>query len=60
MEFVWNLSFVIWDLMNFILVKGKTVKSIEISQENIEKNNELNHIDSLDFFLNDDEINKKN
>ncbi len=64
-----GLSFIIKNLLIIIVTfsylyfyffLGKTVKSIEISQENIKKNDELNHVDSLDFFLNDDEINKKN
>ena len=44
----------------FYFFLGKTVKSIENTKKNIKKNDELNHIDSLDFFLNDDEMNRKN
>ena len=57
-----NLLIIIvtFSYLYFYFFLGKTVKSIEISQENIKKNDELNHIDTLDFFLNDDEINKKN
>jgi TRAP-type mannitol/chloroaromatic compound transport system permease small subunit len=64
-----GLSFIVKNLLIIIVTfsylyfyffLGKTVKSIEISQEIIKKNDELNRIDSLDFFLNDDEINKKN
>jgi len=42
----------------FYFFLGKATKSIETSQKNTKKNDELNHVDSLDFFLNDDEINR--
>ena len=63
-----GLSFIVKNLLIIIVTfsylyfyffLGKTVKSIEISQENIKKNDGLNSTDSLDFFLNDDELNKK-
>ena len=41
-------------------LSAKIDKESIFPQENIKKNDELNHVDSLDFFLNDDEINKKN
>ena len=50
---------VTFSYLYFYFFLGKTVKSIEISQENIKKNDGLNSTDSLDFFLNDDELNKK-
>ena len=62
-----GLSFIVKNLLIIIVTisylyfyffLGKATKSIEISQKNIEKNDELNHVDSLDFFLNDDEINR--
>jgi hypothetical protein len=39
---------------------GKATKSIETSQKNIKKNDELDRVDSLDYFLEEEEINKKN
>ncbi len=61
-----GLSFVIKNILIFIVaiayfyfysVLGKTKKSIEKSQENIRS--ELDRVDSLDYFLNDEEVNKK-
>ena len=63
------LSFIVKNLLIIIVTisclyfyffLGKATKSIETSQKNIKKNDELNHVDSLDFFLNDDEINRWN
>ena len=62
-----GLSFIVKNLLIIIVTisylyfyffLGKATKLIEISQKNIKKNDELNHVDSLDFFLNDDEINR--
>ena len=62
-----GLSFIVKNLLIIIVTisclyfyffLGKATKSIETSQKNIKKNDELNHVDSLDFFLNDDEINR--
>ena len=57
-----NLSIIIVTIsyLYFYFFLGKTVKSIESSQENIKKNDELDRVDSLDYFLNEEEINKKN
>jgi len=44
----------------FYFFLGKATKSIEISQKNIEKNDGVDRVDSLDYFLNEEEINKKN
>ena len=64
-----GLSFIVKNLLIIIVTisclyfyffLGKTVKSIESSQENIKKYDELNRVDSLDFFLEEEEINKKN
>ena len=64
-----GLSFIIKNLLIIIVTisclyfyffLGKATKSIETSEKSIQKNDELNHIDSLDFFLSDDEIDRKN
>tara|TARA_B100000686_G_C16494336_1_gene813762 strand:- start:371 stop:730 length:360 start_codon:yes stop_codon:yes gene_type:complete len=61
-----GLSFVIKNILIFIVaiayfyfysVLGKTKKSIEKSQENIRY--ELDRVDSLDYFLSEEEVNKK-
>ena len=61
-----GLSFVIKNILIFIVatayfglysVLGKTKKSIEKSQENIRS--ELDRVDSLEYFLSDEEVNKK-
>ena len=56
-----NLSIIIVTIsyLYFYFFLGKATKSIETSQKNIKKNDELNHVDSLDFFLSDDEIDRK-
>ena len=63
-----GLSFIVKNLLIIIVTisclyfyffLGKATKSIETSEKNIQKNDELNHIDSLDFFLSDDEIDRK-
>ena len=43
----------------FYFFLGKASKSIETAQKSIKKKDEFNHVDSLDFFLSDDEMNKK-
>ena len=62
------LSFIVKNLLIIIVTisclyfyffLGKATKSIETSEKSIQKNDELNHIDSLDFFLSDDEIDRK-
>ena len=64
-----GLSFVIKNLLIIIVTisylyfyffLGKAVKSIESLKDNIKKDNESNRVDSLDYFLNEEEINKKN
>ena len=64
-----GLSFVIKNLLIIIVTisylyfyffLGKAVKSIESFKENTKKDNEPNRVDSLDYFLNEEEINKKN
>ena len=64
-----GLSFIVKNLLIIIVTisylyfyffLGKATKSIEISQKNIEKNNGVDRVDSLDYFLNKEEINKKN
>ena len=61
-----GLSFVIKNILIFVVaityfyfysVLGKTKKSIEKSQKTIR--NELDRVDSLDYFLTDEEVNKK-
>ena len=63
-----GLSFIVKNLLIIIVTisclyfyffLGKATKSIETSEKSIQKNDELNHIDSLDFFLSDDEIDRK-
>ena len=63
-----GLSFIVKNLLiiiatisclYFYFFLGKTIKSIENSQENIKKDDELNRVDSLDYFLEEEEINKK-
>ena len=63
-----GLSFIVKNLLIIIVTisclyfyffLGKATKSIETSEKSIQKNDELNHIDSLDFFLIDDEIDRK-
>ena len=63
-----GLSFIVKNLLIIIVTisclyfyffLGKATKSIESSQKNIKKYDELNRVDSLDFFLSDDEMNKK-
>ena len=64
-----GLSFIVKNLLIIIVTisylyfyffLGKATKSIENSQMNIKKNKDLDRVDSLDHFLNEDEINKKN
>ena len=64
-----GLSFIVKNLLIIIVTisylyfyffLGKATKSIENSQMNIKKNKDLDQVDSLDYFLNEDEINKKN
>ena len=64
-----GLSFVIKNLLIIIVTisylyfyffLGKAVKSIENLKDNIKKDNEPHRVDSLDHFLNEKEINKKN
>ena len=64
-----GLSFIIKNLLIIIVTisylyfyffLGQATKSIENSQINIKKNNEVHQVDSLDYFLNEEEINKKN
>ena len=57
-----NLSIIIVTIsyLYFYFFLGKATKSIETSEKSIQKNDELNHIDSLEFFLSDDEIDRKN
>ena len=64
-----GLSFIVKNLLIIIVTisylyfyffLGKATKSIENSQINIKKNKDLDRVDSLDHFLNEDEINKKN
>ena len=61
-----GLSFVIKNILIFVVaityfyfysVLGKTKKSIEKSQKNIR--NVLDRVDSQDYFLTDEEVNKK-
>ena len=68
-EILYNLNFVKINLLivivtisylYFYFFLGKATKSIENSQMNIKKNKDLDRVDSLDHFLNEDEINKKN
>ena len=63
-----GISFVVKNLLIIIVTisylyfyffLGKTVKSIEISQKNIKNYDEIDRIDSLSYFLTDEEINKK-
>ena len=64
-----GLSFIVKNLLIIIVTisclyfyffLGKATKSIEISQMNIKKNNDVDRVNSLDYFLNEEEINKKN
>ena len=57
-----NLSIIIVTIsyLYFYFFLGKAAKSIETSQKNIKKNDELDRVDSLDYFLEEEEINKKN
>ena len=43
----------------FYFFLGKSVKSIEILQKNIKNCDEIDRVDSLSFFLTEEEINKK-
>jgi len=63
-----GLSFVIKNLLIIIVTisylyfyffLGKATKSIEILQKNIKNCDEIHRIDSLSFFLTEEEINKK-
>ena len=63
-----GLSFVIKNLLIIIVTisylyfyffLGKATKSIEISQKNIKNYDEIDRVDSLSFFLTEEEINKK-
>ena len=63
-----GLSFVIKNLLIIIVTisylyfyffLGKATKSIEILQKNIKNCDEIDRVDSLSFFLTEEEINKK-
>ena len=63
-----GLSFVIKNLLIIIVTisylyfyffLGKSVKSVEILQKNLKNYDEVDRIDSLCYFLTDEEINKK-
>jgi hypothetical protein len=63
-----GLSFVVKNLLIIIITisylyfyffLGKATKSIEISQKNIKNYDEIDRVDSLSFFLTEEEINKK-
>ena len=64
-----GLSFVIKNLLILLIVLvyfyfyfllKKTDKSLNKSEKKIKEYNELNRVVSLDYFLSDEEINKKN
>ena len=52
-----NEGVIYMNKLDFYSVLGKTKKSIEKSQENIKS--ELDRVDSLDYFLSEEEVNKK-
>lgn len=63
-----GLSFVVKNLLIIIItisylyfyfVLCRATKSIEISQKNIKNYDEIDRVDSLSFFLTEEEINKK-
>ena len=63
-----GLSFVVKNLLIIIVTisylyfyffLGKATKSIEILQKNIKNCDEIDRVDSLSFFLTEEEINKK-
>ena len=60
-EVVKNLLIIIVTIsyLYFYFFLGKSVKSVEILQKNLKNYDEVDRIDSLCYFLTDEEINKK-